>query len=123
MAGRHSKLTPTLQDGILRALRAGNTRTASAEYVGIARETMSRWLGRNAAFRHAVEQAEAHAEVFCVTKLHQAIQEGSTADARWWLERRRHEDWRKREEHQLTGKDGAPLPIVVMPSAPPAEDS
>jgi hypothetical protein len=72
---------------------------------------MTRWLGANVAFRNKVEAAEAAAEVRCVTRLTQAIDQGDTASARWWLERRRPDDWKKREETAIVGKDGGPVQV------------
>lgn len=98
---RPTKRTPQVQEAILLALRAGNTRVASALYVGIARETLLRWISRSVAFRHQVEQAEAQAEVRCVTKLSNAANEGDWRAALAWLERRRHEDWGRRDRIDL----------------------
>jgi hypothetical protein len=78
-------------------LRAGNTRTASASFAGVDYSTLKRWAERNAEFCAALDHAEASAEVFCVTILRKAIQEGDVSAAKWWLERRRSADWRAHE--------------------------
>ena len=44
--GRQSKLTQERQDRMCEALRAGNTRAASADYAGIGTSTLYRWLDR-----------------------------------------------------------------------------
>lgn len=110
---RTTKLTPALKKQILAAIRAGNTRTAAAEYVGIPRQTLWVWAKDNATFHDELLQAEAQAEIRIATKLVRAIDEGDTAAARWWLERRRPEDWRKREELQLTGGGSQSNPVRI----------
>lgn len=106
---RPSKFSQDTADRILSALRAGNTRTASALYVGVDYSTLKRWSDRNAEFRAALDRAEAEAEVRYVAVLAKAANEGDTGAAKWWLERRRSEDWRERKELQHTGKDGESL--------------
>ena len=69
--GRITKLNPKTQKKICDALRAGNTRTASAAYAGITLATFCAWMdkGRKAKsgihldFLEAVQKAEADAEV------------------------------------------------------------
>jgi hypothetical protein len=112
------KDTPERRDRILQALRAGNTRGASCAYAGMSADTFARAMQRSADFAEAVKEAEASAEVRHVANIAKAAGDGIWTASAWWLERRRHEEWRKREEVQHTGKDGAALPIVVMPLPP-----
>jgi hypothetical protein len=44
-----------------------------------------------------------------VARIAKAAQDGDWRAAAWWLERRRHGEWRLRQETQLTGMDGEPL--------------
>jgi protein-disulfide isomerase-like protein with CxxC motif len=98
---RPSKLTPQVETSILAALRAGNTRAAASESVGIDRITLYRWIERDATFRNAVIQAEAQAEVRAVITIRQAYDTGDWRAALAWLERRRHEDWGKRDRIEI----------------------
>jgi hypothetical protein len=117
---RPSKLTPQVEAVILDALRRGNTRTAAAEAAGLPRETLSRWIARFVTFRHAVTRAEAEAEVAHVANVKKAADEGTWQASVWWLERRRSEDWGRRDrleviatvrqlarEHNLTAQEEA----------------
>jgi len=94
---RPTKYSATTADRILSCLRVGNTRMASACYAGIDYSTLKRWAERNAEFCAALDHAEAEAEVYCVAIVRKAISEGDTSSAKWWLERRRHEDWRQHD--------------------------
>ncbi len=99
---RPSKLTPEMQDRILRAVRAGNYADAAARECGIAPSTYYRWLARGAAEKHgvhrdfadAIRQSEAEAEVHAVAILRRAMNEDWRA-AMAYLERRHPSRWRR----------------------------
>lgn len=97
---RPTKLTAGTEKAILDALRAGITRTAAAESNGVDRTQLWRWMTKFATFRNAVLQAEAQAEVRATITLRQAG-EGDWRAALAWLERRRHEDWGKRDKLEI----------------------
>lgn len=101
-AGRPTKLTPQLRETLLETLRGGATRTAAVAHVGTTLEALRRWMANSVEFRGAIEQAEAHAELRCSTTIVDAIVEGDTANARWWLERRRPQDWGKVDRVEIT---------------------
>jgi hypothetical protein len=100
--GRPTKKTPERVEAILRALRAGNTRAASARFAEIHYDTLYEWMRSDSDFSDAVEKAEADAEVRFVTKIATAAEETWQAAA-WWLERRRPEDYRQQNAQHLTG--------------------
>jgi transposase len=126
--GRPTKLTPEVKDRLLSALRAGNYLEPACVYAGISYQTFLNWKERGERegrgpyfeFLEAINKAMADAEIRAVAQWQQAMPENWQA-VRDFLDRRHPDRWRKREELQHTGKDGAPLPIVVMPSAPPVE--
>lgn len=114
--GRPTKLTPKLQDDICLRLRAGNTRVASVESCGVRYQSFLNWLerGKEAGaglyfeFFEAVKKAEADAEVVKVAIISKAANENWTAAA-WWLERRSPQDWGRRDRHEISGVNGAPI--------------
>jgi hypothetical protein len=106
---RPTKRTPERQTAILNSLRLGNTRRAAAAFAEIDPATMWRWCEDDATFRNAVEKAEADAETRFLGNIAKAAADGTWTAAAWWLERRRHEDYRKREGVELTGLDGGPI--------------
>jgi transposase len=101
---RPSKLTPAVEERILKALRAGNYATAAAGYAGIHPSTFHRWLergdpgGRRRAdlpyrrFAEKVQQAIAEAEVRDVTLISKAAETEWRA-AGWRLSRRHPNRW------------------------------
>ena len=97
MVGRPSKRTPEREARLLEALRAGNTRKAACHYAAISDETFSTWQARDLDFLDAVKKAEGDAEVRMVAQIAQAAQTGTWQAAAWWLERRRPDDYGRRE--------------------------
>ncbi len=107
---RPTKLTPEVQDRIVKAIRAGNYFQAAARAAGISESTHYRWLERGAEekqgahrdFREAVSRAEAESEVHAVAVIRRAMTEDWRA-ALALIERRHPERWRRRETTELTG--------------------
>lgn len=97
---RPTKLTPAVEKIILDALRAGATRTAAFEAAGVHRSKISVYMRGFATFRDAVTQAEAQAEIRATITVRQALESDWKA-ASWWLERRRHDDWGRRDRLDL----------------------
>lgn len=110
---RPTKYTEERAERIITALGAGNTRTASALYGGVDYRTFDRWMQRYGSFAAAVQKAEADAEVRHVANIAKAAQDGTWTASAWWLERRRHEEWGRKDRHELTGKDGEPLTFTI----------
>lgn len=97
---RTTKYSKGIQDAICEALRRGNTRRCSCAMVSINPDTFYAWLKDRPAFSDAVEAAEAEAEQRFLECIKGAAISSWQAAA-WWLERRHHLDWRKRETHDI----------------------
>ena len=118
--GQPTKLTAAVQNKIVNALAAGNTRTASAAYAGIHYSTFCNWItdgekaksGKYFDFFDAIKKAEAAAEVSNVATIKKHAADNWQAAA-WWLERRRHKDWMKIERQEQTGEGGGPVEVLV----------
>jgi threonine synthase len=95
---RPTKLTPAVEKVILDALSAGATRTAAFVAAGVARSKISVYMRRFGTFRDAVLAAEASAEVRATITVRQAINGGDWRAAAWWLERRRNDEWGRRDK-------------------------
>ena len=106
---RQSKRSPERRDALLNALRLGNTRRNAAAYAEISHETFYNWLADDVTFRDAVEKAEADAEARFVGQVAKAAADGTWQAAAWWLERRRADDYRRRDGVELTGKNGGAI--------------
>jgi len=98
---RPTKRTPALEQRLMGALRAGNTRRAAASFAGVSEDSLQRWERRSAAFADALKKAEADAEVRHVANIAKAAQDGTWQASAWWLERRRPDDYGRRERVDL----------------------
>lgn|SRR5215471_917121 len=102
--GRPSKLTDAVRERIATAVGSGNYLEAAAGYAGISRATFWRWMergerertGQYRAFRDAIREAEARAEVRMVAQWQQAIPEDWRAAAEF-LARRFPDRWARRD--------------------------
>ena len=107
--GRPTLRTPERERVILQALSLGLTRKAAAESSGIAYNTFARWVQTFGDFREEVAKAESRAEARFSARILEAAEGGTWQAAAWWLERRRPDDYRRRDGVELTGKDGGPV--------------
>jgi hypothetical protein len=101
---RPTKLTPEVQERLLKALRAGNYLSTAARFAGIHPATLHRWLERGdpagtrptdlpyRQFAEQVERAIAEAEVRDVTLISKAAETDWRAAA-WRLARRYPKQW------------------------------
>lgn len=122
MAGRKSKLNRDLIDRAEKLLNAGNYTKVVCGYLGITYQTWYMWLnqgeedrengkkGLKCEFFERVKKAEASAEMRAVTGILQAGEENWTAYA-WFLERKHHDRWAKRDKTEVSGKDGGAIEI------------
>lgn len=95
--GRPSKYTPERIESILTLLRAGNTRRAAAHASGVSVDTFCTWLAQYSEFSEACQKAESEAESVHVANILRAASTGSWQASAWWLERRRHQDWGRKQ--------------------------
>jgi hypothetical protein len=96
----NSKMSEPRVLAVLDALQRGCTRRAAAGAADINSATFYRWL-EDAAFRDAVEKAEAQAEAAYTMSVAAAVPKSWQAAA-WWLERRRNEDYARREKVEMS---------------------
>lgn len=97
---RPPKFTPDRQQLILEAISAGATRKAAALHAGIDDATLYRWMQRYASFATHIARAEADVELRCTTLILNAA-ETDPRHAEWWLERRRTEDYGRRDRVEV----------------------
>jgi len=109
--GRPAKLTPEVQEAILKVIRSGGTYAAAARYVGVTETTLYEWLAKGrdglqpyATFAEAVEKARAEAEMKFVGVVRQAAESGTWQAAAWWLERRLPSDWALKQQLEHSGQ-------------------
>lgn len=113
LRGRPTKYHDDRCEAILHALRQGNTKRTAALVGGIHYVTLNEWCKTYPDFSEAVEKAEAEAEALHVANIRTHSADNWQASA-WWLERRRHGDYRRREKVEVTGEDGKPIEHSII---------
>lgn len=99
-AGRPSKLTPELQDRIVKLIEAGNYMDTAAACCDVSRETFFKWMRRGNRQKHgpyrrfvdAVKKAEGLAEARALVRVRKAGERWWQAEA-WYLERKFPNRW------------------------------
>jgi hypothetical protein len=99
---RPTKRSPEREQRILNALRIGNTRTAAVALAEVSLDSLARWMAEDAEFCGAVERAESEAESRFLGQVAKAAADGTWQAAAWWLERRRWQNYRRREGLEVT---------------------
>lgn len=113
--GRPDLLTETRLDKIEQAVRGGSTREDAARYAGIGASTLYEWLaeGRHLTanppkvpaardrllmeLAERLERADGSMAVLMVGRVIQAANSGTWQAAAWWLERRRSDDYGRKD--------------------------
>lgn len=98
---RPTKYTPEVEALILDALKSGVSRRAAAEYAGLDEKTVINWMKRYSSFSSAVIAAESRVEIRASLSLRMAFEGGDWRAALAWLERRRHQDWGRKDRVEI----------------------
>lgn len=106
--GRHSKLTPEVQDRLIKALTAGATIKDSCDYAGIGVSTFHQWIKVGESGRHnqftefgeAVKKARSAGRIESIALIRQAAKSNWQAAA-WFLERSDPENWARRTKVEI----------------------
>lgn len=120
MTGRPSKLTEATVTKLEQAIALGATYEDACRYAGINYETFRRWMRRGErasrgefrAFVERIRDAEARATIGWLAKIEQAANNGSWKAAAWKLERRYPERY-GRQRVEVSGPEGAPVPVAA----------
>jgi transposase len=109
--GRPPKLTPELQERIIRSIAHGNYPDIAAAAAGVSKPTFIKWLkrggreesGRYHDFVDAVSEAEAVAEERIIKRIDRAGKSDWRADA-WRAEHRFPDRWARAQRVKLEGE-------------------
>ncbi len=114
-------LTKPMRKRILAGYKLALPKVAIAKYGGISVDTLDRWLKKGEAdtkqtkqrlFYMAVCKAQGEHAMMCLTQLEKAANDGSVKAITWKLERMYPEDFGRRDQIEIYGKDGKPLEFV-----------
>jgi hypothetical protein len=112
-AGRKSKYSPEVVSDIVTALSMGATEQHAAFYAGISEDTFQRWEDKYADFADRVKRAKGQRAVKWLAKIEQAANTDWRAALAKLQACERDSYGKEKAELQHTGKDGAPLTVVI----------
>jgi hypothetical protein len=111
--GRPSAYDPAFCEEVIELGRRGKSRAYMAAVLGVHRETLINWEGAHPEFFDAMAHARALAQAWW----EDAGQNGLAADkfnAQVYsrsMAARFPDDWREKQSHELSGKDGGAIPV------------
>jgi len=110
--GRPTKCTPETTEKVCEALKLGVSWAAAAAHAGLSERCVMEWCERGrdgeepfAQFLQSTTRARDSAEVRMAAIVMKAAQEGNASAAQWWLERRRPENWGRRDHNVVEVAD------------------
>lgn len=139
MTGRRIPYKPEYAAVTRGAADLGATDREIADALGVSTRTLNRWASRHPEFSDALKKGRAAANARVERSLyhravgysHEAVKlqlvggevvrtpfiqhhPPVVAAAIFWLKNRDPENWRDRQQHELSGPDGAPLPALQV---------
>ncbi|HPZ75026.1 MAG TPA: hypothetical protein PK723_04350 [Candidatus Pacearchaeota archaeon] len=120
---RRAKLTQELIEEAYKLVSEGNYDKDVYPILGIGEVTWYRWLregeiaksGLKRQFWQAIKKAEKEAIIKNVGVIQRSAELGNWQAAAWWLERRYHEDWGRKDKVDLAAdKDGFKVVIEYV---------
>lgn len=119
--GRPSRYSPEMHKAIVDELALGSSRTTAAEINGITLDTLNAWAGqppdwngKYPEFSRDVRLAIARVKRTASVTIRKAIVDGDVSAAFRYLAYQEPHEWTDPPtKHEHTGKDGAPLRVIV----------
>ena len=98
--GRHTKLTPELQQLLCQAVAVGATDRLACQYAGISQESLYTWLEKGRAgtqpyaeFAEAFQKAKGRHAILSRAKIEKAASDGTWQASAWIMERKYPEEY------------------------------
>lgn len=113
-AGRPTDFRPEMGEEILKLMSDGFSLAASAAYIGIHRQRVYDWLEKHPEFADTISLAKGKRQYFLERRLLTSDQSPVVTSTIFALKNAAGEDWRDKQEHELTGKDGGPIETVAL---------
>lgn len=108
-AGRPTDFRPEMGERILELMTSGLSLAAAAAEINIHRQRVYEWLEKHAEFADTISLAKGKRQLFLERRLLEAKESPVVTSTIFALKNAAGEDWRDKQEHELTGKDGGPI--------------
>lgn len=112
-AGRPSPYDPAFCDQVVEFCAEGYSLTGFAGKIGVCRDTISEWADKHPEFSVAVKQAKAVRAIWWEDRARQVATEGGPGGQStmviFGLKNHAPDDYRDKQEHEITGANGKDL--------------
>lgn len=107
--GRPTDFRDSFGDEILSLMATGLSLVAAAAELGFHRQRVYEWVEKHPEFADTVKLAKAKRQLFLERRLLAEDAGPKVTATIFALKNAAPEDWRDKQEHELTGKDGGPI--------------
>lgn len=107
--GRPTEYKPAYGEEILASMASGLSLAAAAAELGIHRQRVYEWEARHPDFADTIRLGRAKRQLYLERRLLSADQGPVVTSTIFALKNAAGEDWREKQEHEISGKDGGPL--------------
>ena len=108
-AGRPTDFKPQYAEEILQLMAEGLSLAAAAAELGIHRQRVYDWEANHPEFADTIKLARSKRQLFLERRLLKADSGPVVTSSIFALKNAAGDDWREKQEHELTGKDGKAL--------------
>ena len=112
---RPTSYDPAYCDKAIEVMKQGFSKEAIAGHLDVSKKTLYNWMNKHKEFLHAIKRGEEHSRVFWEDLGIQMVTAGQGNPTAWIFNMKNRFSWKDKQETELTGKDGAPLGVVVLP--------
>lgn len=112
--GRPSSYKPEYCEAVVDCMKRGFSLTAFAGEIGVARSTVHEWMAAHPEFSDAVKRGQAARVRFLEERLLNGDTGPRVTSHIFALKNADPEEWRDKQSHEHTGKDGGPIQYQDM---------
>ena len=112
--GRPTKYEKKYCEAVIEHLKEGASLTSFAASIGVARSTINQWMEDYPEFSESVKVAKAHCAAWweALGRNNAITGDGNATLVIFGLKNMGREDWRDKQEQEITGNGGGPLQIT-----------
>ena len=117
---RPTKYDPKFCDQAVTFMSEGYSTKAFAGSIGVSLSTVYKWMEEHDEFSEAIKAAQAAAALWWEDSLRNNARtgEGNASASIFGVKNRSQEEWKDKQEHDMTSSDGSMRPTHITLSAP-----
>lgn len=108
------KYDPAMHAVLLDLMREGASKIEVAAALGVNRRSLDHWVARHPAFAEVMAQGELLAEAWWERQGRINLANKAFNYVGWYMNMKNRFGWR--DKHELSGPDGQPLGVVIVPA-------